>query len=107
MNFCWGMKFFLENMFGYENKHWILAKICRFNILIPEWLIAQKRKMHFFIIKYQIVSQKRYDNADFQNKIPYHKRKFHLESNKSIKYLSSGTKGSMHQVYPSWHALIF
>ena len=54
MNFCWGMKFFLENMLGYENKHWILAKICRFNILIAEWLIAQKRKMHFSIINYQL-----------------------------------------------------
>ena len=71
-----------------------LAKICRFNILNAEWLIAQKHKMHFSIINYQIVSQKRYHNADFQKQIPYHKRKFHLESNKSIKYLSSGTKGS-------------
>ena len=99
--------FFLENMLGYENKHWILAKICRFNILIPEWLIAQKCEMPFSINKYQIVFQKRYDNADFQNKISYHERKFHLESNKSIKYLSSGTKDSMYQVYPSWHAMIF
>ena len=57
-------------MLGYENKHWILAKIRRFNILIAEWLIAQKRKMHFSIINYQIVSQKLYYNADFQNK--YH-----------------------------------
>ena len=41
-----------------------------FNILNAEWFIAQKRKMYFSIINYQIVSQKRYHNADFQNK--YH-----------------------------------
>ena len=46
------------------------SKVCGFNILNAEWLIAQKRKMRFSIINYQIVSQKRYHNADFQNK--YH-----------------------------------
>ena len=42
MNFCWGMKFFLDNILGYENKGWILAKksnkkksakVSRFDIL--------------------------------------------------------------------------
>ena len=93
MNFCWVMKFFLENILGYENKDWILAKksnkeksakVSRFDILIAGWLIPQKGrnniKCMFRITDHQIVSEMEYNNADFQSiKIPCHKIKFHLK----------------------------
>ena len=94
MNFCWGMKFFLDNILGYENKGWILArksnkekssKVSRFDILIAGWLIPLKGKNFIkcicHITDHQIVSQMQYHNADFQSKIPCHKIKFHLKIN--------------------------
>ena len=85
------------------------SKICMFNILIAEWLIAQKHKMHFSIINYQTVSQKRYHYAHFQNK--YHTIKLaenfpqNPTNQSSIFYLAP--KSSVYQVYPSRHAMIF
>ena len=63
--------------------------------------------LRYSITDHQIVFQKQYHNADFQNKIPRHKRNVHLESNKSIKYFLSGTKDSTYQIYLCGHEMIF
>ena len=58
--------------------------------------------MHFTITNHQIVSQKQYHTADFQNKMSCHERKLYLNPTyqSNILYLAT------YQVYPSWQIAV-